>query len=245
MLYPVAHCAYLYIVIFVSQSCSGPGAEELCFIDFGSAERIVFRGGGVADGDSALVGTLRYCAINAHQGGAPTPADDLEGLSYVLIYLCNGSLPWQKRTGGTEARRQREVAHVKMSTSPHQLAKNLPGCFAAFVARARMIAGQGPGARIDYGALAAPFAAVAAQPPELASGGLMPFLKRKKAAVAVTVTRRRSKIVLPPMDWVPALEQASQKARGGVVVLPSSTRGGDGNRERSSSFGSSGGCAIL
>ena len=117
---------------FLVRSCSGPAAEELCFVDFGSAERIVFRGGGVADGDSALVGTLRYCSINAHQGGAPTPADDLEGLAYVLIYLCRGALPWQKRKGGTEALRQREA---RRSSAEHLIATKALRC----TATARML----------------------------------------------------------------------------------------------------------
>jgi len=51
-----------------------------------------------------MIGTPRYCAINAHKGVELSRKDDLESLGYVMIYLLSGTLPWQ----GIEAKNKKE-----------------------------------------------------------------------------------------------------------------------------------------
>ena len=38
---------------------------------------------------------MRYASVHAHLGRAPARRDDLESLAYTLLFLADGSLPWQ------------------------------------------------------------------------------------------------------------------------------------------------------
>jgi hypothetical protein len=40
-------------------------------------------------------GTIRYASVHAHLGCTGSRRDDLESLSYTLIFLIRGRLPWQ------------------------------------------------------------------------------------------------------------------------------------------------------
>lgn len=47
------------------------------------------------DTGEPFVGTATFASVNAHKGYTLSRRDDLESLSYVLLYLLAGSLPWQ------------------------------------------------------------------------------------------------------------------------------------------------------
>lgn len=75
---------------------SGVGASTIFIIDFGLAR--LFKN---AEGrhikkreGNGLIGTARYCSVNAHLGRELSRRDDLESIGYTLIYFLKGKLPW-------------------------------------------------------------------------------------------------------------------------------------------------------
>jgi serine/threonine protein kinase len=89
-------------------------------------------------GRPRLVGTPRFCSINAHKGVTLSRRDDLESLAYVFAYLGTGSLPWYDVDvqGGVQAGHE-AIRRKKQATSPSKLCEGLPKEFADFVAYAR------------------------------------------------------------------------------------------------------------
>ena len=65
-----------------------------------------------------LVGTARYTSINSHLGIEFSRRDDLESLFYVLVYLVDGRLPWQKVYGRSKLEKYEEILHLKNTTHP-------------------------------------------------------------------------------------------------------------------------------
>ena len=86
--------------------------------------------------DKDLVGTIRFCSINANAGCEQSPRDDLEGLAYTLIYLAKGSLPWQKYPGihkDMPKERYEKILNIKKETKVEDLCSGLPKEFEEFL----------------------------------------------------------------------------------------------------------------
>jgi hypothetical protein len=83
--------------------------------------------------DSHLVGTLRFCSLNAHHGITLTRRDDLESIAYILIYFLRGSLPWQR------SKTKSACGRVKTQFSIDKLCDNLPSAFPPFLNYARTL----------------------------------------------------------------------------------------------------------
>ena len=71
--------------------------------------------------------------MNALLGIRLTRRDDLESLAYVLIYLMQGSLPWQSRKSTTE------ILDMRMAITPSALCEGLPAEFEIFLDYARSL----------------------------------------------------------------------------------------------------------
>lgn len=74
-----------------------------------------------------------FSSINFHLGNRLSRRDDLESLSYLLVYLLRGSLPWLD----SGAMSNSGLLQQKQDISIAELCNNLPSCFADFIHYAR------------------------------------------------------------------------------------------------------------
>lgn len=70
-----------------------------------------------------MVGTPRYCSLNAHMGYELSRRDDLESLGYCLAYMLKGNLPWQGVRGEDK---NEKVLDLKNCFCMGKLCKGLP-----------------------------------------------------------------------------------------------------------------------
>ncbi|VDB91719.1 unnamed protein product [Peniophora sp. CBMAI 1063] len=82
------------------------------------------------------VGTSLFASLNTHLGIECSPRDDLESLSYMLIYFLRGSLPWRKLRATTVSGTWDLIRDAKIAAEG-TLTNNLPREFALFHEYAR------------------------------------------------------------------------------------------------------------
>lgn len=101
---------------------------ELCLIDFGLSKRYVYLDKHVAaKNNCSFTGTARYASINSQSFIEQSRRDDLESIGYILVYLINGSLPWQNLKGFTDREmRKRRILQIKKSVALSTLCANMP-----------------------------------------------------------------------------------------------------------------------
>ena len=80
-----------------------------------------------------LTGTPRYASINALKGFEQSRRDDLESLSYVLLYFLRGELPWQHINAKTKEERNKKILEKKIEISSSSLCEGFPIEFAKFL----------------------------------------------------------------------------------------------------------------
>ena len=80
-----------------------------------------------------LTGTPRYASINALKGLEQSRRDDLESLSYVLIFLLKGELPWQHINAKSKEERNQKILDKKIEISSAKLCDGLPIEFEEFI----------------------------------------------------------------------------------------------------------------
>lgn len=118
-----------------------PYSDTLHIIDFGLAKRyrdphthihIKYRT------DLSPIGTARYASINAQSGFELSRRDDLESLTYILIYFLRGSLPWQNLPGSMK-KKHALMLQMKKTIMPHILCEGLPIEFELILNHARKL----------------------------------------------------------------------------------------------------------
>lgn len=72
-----------------------------------------------------IVGTARYTSINSHLGIEFSRRDDLESLFYILAYLVDGGLPWQKVYGRSKMEKYEAILQLKSTTHPFIVCRSL------------------------------------------------------------------------------------------------------------------------
>ena len=86
-----------------------------------------------------LTGTARYASIHALQGMEQSRRDDIESVAYVLLYLVNGSLPWQGIVLKNKEDKYAKILEKKSILTDEELCKGLPKQFYHFVTYARRL----------------------------------------------------------------------------------------------------------
>jgi serine/threonine protein kinase len=82
--------------------------SELYLIDFGLAHSFLdekSRHRSIKTNEH-IVGTTRYMSVNVHRGLTASRRDDLESLGYILLFLYQGKLSWQKQSAVAEIKQQ-------------------------------------------------------------------------------------------------------------------------------------------
>lgn len=113
----------------------------LYMVDMGLASR--WRdpcrpGGHIAYGQRVdhFSGTVRYASVNAHLGRWLSRRDDLESLGYMLLYLFNGSLPWQGYSGEDK---NMQVCETKGKLTVEAMCRGAPEVLQYFLAYVRQM----------------------------------------------------------------------------------------------------------
>lgn len=75
---------------------------------------------------SKFAGTIDFASMNTHCGVQPSRRDDMESIGLVLIYLAQGSLPWQNVGGADREEVRSRVLDLRIELSEEQLCEGLP-----------------------------------------------------------------------------------------------------------------------
>ena len=80
-----------------------------------------------------LTGTARYASIHAMEEMEQSRRDDLEAVSYVIMYFIRGNLPWQGLKLKSNEDRYQKILEKKKEISTEELCAEYPKVFYEFV----------------------------------------------------------------------------------------------------------------
>jgi serine/threonine protein kinase len=114
----------------------GENKKKLYLLDFGLAKK--YRSNTTLKHyemgtNRSLIGTARYCSINALSGFDQSRRDDLESISYVLLYFLRGNLPWQGLPVKNKDDKYGRILEKKKNTDSNLLCSGFPNQFNIFV----------------------------------------------------------------------------------------------------------------
>ena len=106
-----------------------PDSSIIYVIDFGFAKKYRSSRTGKHISFSkrkTFAGNLKYSSINTMKGIEPSRRDDLESLGYMLIYLYNQELPWDKIKSKTKEELTRSIYDMKKKFSIKAINQDIP-----------------------------------------------------------------------------------------------------------------------
>lgn len=106
-----------------------PSSKRIYIIDFGLSKPYRDRTTGAHipyQEGKKLTGTPRYASINCHLGRETSRRDDLESLSYLLVYFLQGRLPWQGLKARNKTEKYNKITERKLCTPIEKLCTGLP-----------------------------------------------------------------------------------------------------------------------
>ena len=102
---------------------------DIYIIDFGLCRKYIdnYNKHIEIKGGKTIIGTPNFVSLNVHNGIEPTRRDDMISVAYIMLYLINGSLPWQLNVEMKDIKLQKQCI-LQWSKTPMQLIKYLKCC---------------------------------------------------------------------------------------------------------------------
>ena len=102
--------------------------EIIYIIDFGLAKKYKSDRGKHINFTTCkkIIGTPRFCSINAMAGKMQSRRDDLESFMYLILYFFKGNLPWQGLKIESREKRFEIIAKMKKNINFKNICQGLP-----------------------------------------------------------------------------------------------------------------------
>ena len=90
--------------------------------------------------NKSLVGSMRYASIRNHKGYEQSRRDELESLSYILLYfLKGGKLPWNGLPISNKEEKSKQICQVKSNIDLEELCEGVPEEYRILISYSRKL----------------------------------------------------------------------------------------------------------
>lgn len=113
--------------------------HHVYLIDFGLSKKYWDKEHSKMQQKQSLTGTARYASINAHLGLEQSRRDDLEAISYMLMYFLRGALPWSGLHASTKEEKYRKIMEKKRDVDLNELCGGYPDAFKQYIIYSRSL----------------------------------------------------------------------------------------------------------
>lgn len=104
-----------------------PKTKRLSILDFGLSKKYIVDGNHISlKQNKSLVGTLRYSSIRNHKGYEQSRRDEIESISYMLLYFFKNNLPWMGIEAKNKKDKDRLICNSKMNLKLSDFYEGIP-----------------------------------------------------------------------------------------------------------------------